>query len=106
LKILLLANQPEKTTRLKMFGRTLQSQGHEVIIPSFKTRNWITISGLAKKIAKERRPDVVHIFNVPDVIYHDFAALRGEAFEKLIYDYRSHGHRGSADLWSSRQSIR
>ncbi|MDM7939758.1 MAG: glycosyltransferase [Methanothrix sp.] len=89
MKILLLANQPEKTTRLKMFGKTLQSQGHEVIIPSFKTRNWITISGLAKKITKEKKPDVVHIFNVPDVIYHDFAALRGEAFEKLIYDYRS-----------------
>lgn len=89
MKILLLANQPDKTTRLKMFGRTLQSQGHEVIIPSFKTRNWITISGLAKKIAKEKKPDVVHIFNVPDVIYHGFAGLRGVAFEKLIYDYRS-----------------
>ncbi|NMB85904.1 MAG: glycosyltransferase family 4 protein [Methanothrix sp.] len=89
MKILLLANQPDKTTRLKMFCRTLQSQGHEVIIPSFKTRNWITISGMAKKIARERKPDVVHIFNVPDVIYHGFAALRGEAFRKLIYDYRS-----------------
>jgi glycosyltransferase involved in cell wall biosynthesis len=89
LKILLLANQPEKTTRLKMFMGTLQSQGHEVIIPSFGTKNWIRIAGLAKKIATERKPDVVHIFNVPDVIYHSFAKLRGRGFKKLIYDYRS-----------------
>jgi glycosyltransferase involved in cell wall biosynthesis len=89
LKILLLANQPERTTRLKMFGSTLKSQGHEVIIPSFGTRNWVTIAGLAKQIAREKKPDVVHIFNVPDVIYHGFADLRGEAFKKLIYDYRS-----------------
>ncbi|MGB5099201.1 MAG: glycosyltransferase [Methanothrix sp.] len=89
MKILLLANQPERTTRLNMFAGTLKSQGHEVIIPSFCTRNWITIAGMAKKIAKERKPDVVHIFNVPDVIYHDFAKLRGQGFRKLIYDYRS-----------------
>lgn len=89
MKVLLLANQPERTTRLNMFAGTLKSQGHEMIIPSFCTRNWITIAGMAKKIAKERKPDVVHIFNVPDVIYHDFAKLRGQGFRKLIYDYRS-----------------
>ena len=72
-----------------MFAGTLKSQGHEVIIPSFGTKNWIKIAGLAKKIAKERKPDVVHIFNVPDVIYHSFAKLRGQGFRKLIYDYRS-----------------
>ena len=33
LKILLLANQPERTTRLRMFMGTLKSQGHEVIVP-------------------------------------------------------------------------
>jgi glycosyltransferase involved in cell wall biosynthesis len=89
LKVLLLANQPEKTTRLQMFMGTLKSQGHEVIVPSFGTKNWIRIAGLAKRIATERKPDVVHIFNVPDVIYHGFAALRGRGFKKLIYDYRS-----------------
>ena len=89
MKVLLLANQPERTTRLNMFAGTLKSQGHEVIIPSFGTKNWIKIAGLAKKIAKERKPDVVHIFNVPDVIYHSFAKLRGQGFRKLIYDYRS-----------------
>ena len=89
MRILLLANQPERTTRLKMFGSTLKSQGHEVIIPNFGTRNWIKIAGMAKKIAREKKPDVVHIFNVPDAIYHGFAGLRGEGFRKLIYDYRS-----------------
>ncbi|MDD4652793.1 MAG: glycosyltransferase [Methanothrix sp.] len=89
MKVLLLANQPERTTRLNMFASTLKSQGHEVIIPSFGTRNWIKIAGLANKIAREREPDVVHIFNVPDIIYHNFAKLRGSGFKKLIYDYRS-----------------
>lgn len=89
MKVLLLANQPERTTRLKMFMGTLKSQGHEVIVPSFGTRNWIRIAEKAKKIAKESKPDVVHIFNVPDIIYHGFADLRGQGFRKLIYDYRS-----------------
>ncbi len=89
MKILLLANQPERTTRLRMFMGTLQSQGHEVIVPSFGTRNWISIARQAKRIALEQEPDVVHIFNVPDVIYHGFSALRGKGYKKLIYDYRS-----------------
>lgn len=72
-----------------MFEGTLKSLGHEVIVPSFGTRNWIKIAGLAKKITRETKPDVVHIFNVPDVIYHGFESLRGEGFKKLIYDYRS-----------------
>ena len=78
LEVLLLANQPERTTRLKMFGRTLKSLGHEVIIPEFVTRDWIKIACEAKKIARNRKPDVVHIFNVPDIIYHDFANARGK----------------------------
>lgn len=89
MKVLLLANQPERTTRLKMFEGTLKALGYEVIVPGFGTRNWIRIAGLAKKMAKELRPDVVHIFNVPDIIYHGFSKLRGEGFRKLIYDYRS-----------------
>ena len=46
-----------------------------MIIPTFGTRDWIKISANAKKIARDRKPDVVHIFNVPDIIYHDFADL-------------------------------
>lgn len=89
MKILLLANQPERTTRLKMFEGTLKSQGHEVIVPSFGTRNWISIAVMARKITRERQPDVVHIFNVPDIIYHGFGDLRDQGYRKLIYDYRS-----------------
>jgi glycosyltransferase involved in cell wall biosynthesis len=88
-KILLLANQPERTTRLRMFEGTLKDLGYEVVVPRFNTRNWIRIAGLAKKVTLAERPDVVHIFNVPDIIYHNFPNLRGEGFKKLIYDYRS-----------------
>lgn len=89
MKILLLANQPERTTRLRMFMGTLKSQGHEVIVPRFGTRNWISIARQAKKMTLDHKPDVVHIFNVPDVIYHGFADLKGRGYKKLIYDYRS-----------------
>jgi glycosyltransferase involved in cell wall biosynthesis len=88
-KVLLLANQPERTTRLRMFEGTLKDLGYEVVVPRFDTRNWIRIAGLARKVALAERPDVVHIFNVPDIIYHNFPNLKGEAFKKLIYDYRS-----------------
>ena len=71
MRVLLLANQPERTTRLKMFLGTLKELGYEVIIPNFETRNWIKISGLAKKLIKSEQPDVIHVFNVPDVIYRD-----------------------------------
>lgn len=89
MKILLLANQPERTTRLRMFEGTLKSLGYDVVVPRFNTRNWIKIAGMARKVALEEMPDVVHIFNVPDVIYHKFPDLRGKGFKKLIYDYRS-----------------
>ncbi len=89
MKVLLLANQPERTTRLRMFEGTLNDLGYEVVVPRFNTRNWISIAGLARKVALAERPDVVHIFNVPDIIYHNFPNIRGEAFKKLIYDYRS-----------------
>jgi glycosyltransferase involved in cell wall biosynthesis len=88
-KVLLLANQPERTTRLRMFEGTLKGLGYEVVVPRFNTKNWISIAGLARKVALAERPDVVHIFNVPDIIYHNFPNLRGEGFKKLIYDYRS-----------------
>ncbi len=89
MKILLLANQPERTTRLRMFEGTLKELGYEVVVPRFDTRNWIRIAGLARKVALAEQPDVVHIFNVPDIIYHRFPDLRGRGFKKLIYDYRS-----------------
>ncbi len=57
-------------------------QGHEVIVPSFGTRNWISIARQAKRMALDHKPDVVHIFNVPDVIYHGFAGLRGRGYKK------------------------
>jgi glycosyltransferase involved in cell wall biosynthesis len=89
LRVLLLANQPERTTRLKMFETTLKGLGYDVIVPSFGTKNWIRIIGLAKKVAKNSKADVVHVFNVPDIIYHNFAQHRGDFFKKFIYDYRS-----------------
>jgi hypothetical protein len=89
MKVLLLANQPERTTRLLRFEGTLKSLGMDVVVPLFNTRNWFSIAGQAGKIAMREKPDVVHIFNVPDIIYHNFSRLRGEAYKKLIYDYRS-----------------
>lgn len=72
-----------------MFQGTLELLGYDVTVPRFGTRNWISIASKAKKIAREERPDIVHIFNVPDIIYHGFGALRGQGYKKLIYDYRS-----------------
>ncbi|VVB72567.1 Glycosyl transferases group 1 [uncultured archaeon] len=89
MKVLLLANQPEKTTRLKLFGKTLESQGHEVVVPFYGTRNWITIAMRVKQAVKKERPDAVHLFNVPDLIYHGLPKLKGPYFRHLIYDYRS-----------------
>ena len=89
MKILLLANQPERTTRLQMFRGTLASLGYDVIVPVFGTRNWLSIAAKAKKMAIKEKPDVVHIFNVPDIIYHGFGDLRGQGYRKLIFDYRS-----------------
>jgi glycosyltransferase involved in cell wall biosynthesis len=89
MKVLLLANQPENTTRLKMFRDTLQGLGHDVAVPKFGTKNWMKIAGKAKEIVKRERPDAVHVFNVPDIIYHGLPKLKGEFFNHLIYDYRS-----------------
>lgn len=89
MRVLLLANQPEHTTRLKMFQGTLEELGYDTLIPKFKTRNWIQISGLAKQVIKKEKPDVIHIFNVPDIIYHDLPKLKGTYYKKMIYDYRS-----------------
>lgn len=89
MKVLLLANQPEKTTRLKLFEATLKEIGYETVVPRFDTVNWISIARKAREIILKERPDVVHLFNVPDVIYHRLPALRGSGYRRLIYDYRS-----------------
>jgi glycosyltransferase involved in cell wall biosynthesis len=89
MKVLLLANQPENTTRLKMFRGTLHDLGYDVTVPVFGTKNWMKIAGKAKEIVKRERPDAVHVFNVPEVIYHGLPKLKGEFFSHLIYDYRS-----------------
>jgi len=89
MKVLLLANQPEKTTRLKLFGKTLKSQGHDIVVPVFGTRNWIKIAIKVRQIVERERPDAVHIFNVPDIIYQGLPKLKGISFSHLIYDYRS-----------------
>ena len=89
MKILLLANQPESTTRLKLFGETLAELGYNIVVPAFGTRNWIAIARASRNLVAKERPDIVHIFNVPDIIYRDIPSLKGSLFTHLIYDYRS-----------------
>ena len=89
MRILLLSNQPERTTRLMMFKGTLESLGYYVIVPRFTTRSWLGVAGEAKRALQKEKPDVVHLFNVPDIIYHNLGKLKGTFFQKLIYDYRS-----------------
>ncbi|MBN1235833.1 MAG: glycosyl transferase family 1 [Methanotrichaceae archaeon] len=89
MRILLLSNQPERTTRLLMFKTTLHSQGHEVIVPKFSSRGWLQIAKQARQVLQNERPDAVHLFNVPDIIFHGLGKLKGSFYKKLIYDYRS-----------------
>ena len=89
MRVLLLSSQPERTTRLQMFKRSLEELGYDVIVPKFESRNWIKIAGSAEQLIKKEKPDVVHIFNVPDVIYSRLPDLKGKFFKKMIYDYRS-----------------
>lgn len=89
MKILLIANQPESTTRLKLFKKTLESLNYSVVLPKFSSKNWYTISREATKYIKGEKPDIVHLFNVPDIIYRHIPDLKGKYFSKLIYDYRS-----------------
>ena len=89
MKILLLANQPESTTRLKLFRSTLDELGFTTVVPTFGTRNWLSIARQSRDWIIREQPDVVHLFNVPDIIYRKIPALKGKHFQKLIYDYRS-----------------
>lgn len=89
MKVLLLANQPTSTTRLQLFRATLENLDYEAVVPAFSSKNWLTISHEAKRIIRRARPDIVHLFNVPDIIYRKIPDLKGVYFDKLIYDYRS-----------------
>lgn len=89
MKVLLLSNQPERTTRLMMFKGTLERLGYDVVVPRFSTTSWMGVTKEAKQALLKESPDAVHLFNVPDIIYHGLAKLRGTGFKKLIYDYRS-----------------
>jgi len=89
MKILLLANQPESTIRLKLFRDTLAELGFSVIVPSFGTKNWVNIARACRNLIAKKRPDIVHIFNVPDIIYRAIPSLKGSLYTHLIYDYRS-----------------
>jgi len=89
MKVLLLANQPESTTRLQLFRETLTELGYSVLVPSFKTKNWISIARSCRNLIVREKPDIVHIFNVPDVIYQDLPSLKGLYYHTLLYDYRS-----------------
>jgi len=89
MRILLLSNQPERTTRLLMFKATLESLGQDVIVPRFSSRGWLQIAREARQVLQKEKPDVVHLFNVPDIIFHGLGKLKGTCYKKLIYDYRS-----------------
>ena len=89
MRILLLSNQPERTTRLLMFKATLESQGQDVIVPQFSSKGWLQIAREARQVLQKERPDAVHLFNVPDIIFHGLGKLKGFCYQKLIYDYRS-----------------
>jgi glycosyltransferase involved in cell wall biosynthesis len=89
MRVLLLSNQPERTTRLMMFKGTLEGLGFDVIVPRFGTRSWLGVAREAREALMREKPDVVHLFNVPDILYHGISKLKGRHFEKLIYDYRS-----------------
>jgi len=89
MRILLLSNQPERTTRLLMFKATLEGLGQDVIVPRFSSIGWLQIAREARQVLQKEKPDVVHLFNVPDIIFHGLGKLKGTCYKKLIYDYRS-----------------
>jgi Glycosyltransferase len=68
---------------------TLENLGYSVVIPSFTSPNWITIAREAREQLKREQPGVVHLFNVPDMVYSPLLKDKGKTFTKLIYDYRS-----------------
>ncbi|HOS83226.1 MAG TPA: glycosyltransferase [Methanoregulaceae archaeon] len=89
MKVLLLANQPASTIRLQLFRETLFELGYEVVVPTFSSRNWLTISRDAKRAIMKEQPDIIHLFNVPDILYRKIPSLKKSHFNTLVYDYRS-----------------
>ncbi|MDD1675117.1 MAG: glycosyltransferase [Methanomicrobiales archaeon] len=89
MKVFLLANRPEQTTRLNLMRQSLETLGYSVCVPRFSSHNWSTISREARTQIEKERPDILHLFNVPDVIYSGFPKLKGTSYNSLIYDYRS-----------------
>jgi len=89
MKVLLLANQPESTTRLQLFRKTLQKLGYTVVVPHFSTRNWFSIARQSRNVLIREKPDIVQVFNVPDIIYRNIPKMKRTYFRKFIYDYRS-----------------
>jgi len=75
--------------RLKMFKKTLTKLGYEVHVPIYSSKSWFDVSREVVQHIKELRPHVVHIFNVPDLLYYKIPSLKGVYFKRLIYDYRS-----------------
>jgi glycosyltransferase involved in cell wall biosynthesis len=88
--VLLLSNDSQNATRVKNFAWSLEQEGYDVAVPYFNTRNWFSIRRQSEKIIEKVRPDVVHLFNVPDFIYSNIPRMKERGlFLKLVYDYRS-----------------
>ena len=88
--VLLLSNDSQNATRVKNFAWSLEQEGYDVVVPYFNTRNWFAIRKQSRKVIEKLRPDVIHLFNVPDYIYTNFPDMKKESlFKKLVYDYRS-----------------
>jgi len=85
----LLINDINKSPRANLFKKTLESLGYDVVTPDFKTRNWLKISQRLVPLIKETNPDVIHLFNVPDILYGSVPSVKGKYYQTLIYDYRS-----------------
>ena len=81
MRILLLSNQPERTTRLMMFRGTLESRDTMSSCPGSATRSWLGVAREARQALQKEKPDVVHLFNVPDIIYHGLGKLKGSCFK-------------------------
>jgi glycosyltransferase involved in cell wall biosynthesis len=89
MKVMLISNQPAGTTRLKRYETTLRADGHSIVIPNFSSTNWNTVSKELVDQIKKESPDVLHLLNVPDIIYRKIPSLKGKYYHSLIYDYRS-----------------
>jgi len=68
---------------LMMFKGTLESLGYDVIFPRFTTRSWLGVAGEATASPAEGEGRMlVHLFNVPDIIYHNLWKAQGHLLSK------------------------